>query len=144
MKWFFFRGLLSALGIGIVMLSIGEKFKVSDKQLIYLIGIGFIVAIHWLAFFESARVSNVSVSLVGFATNSLWTAVLEPLFNKTSVKKFELILGLVVIFGLYVIFSFDFQYPLGLLLGVLSGFTSAIFRRQPRMFYKLVKTSQVQ
>ena len=123
----FFRGLLSALGIGIVMLSIGEKFKVSGKQLIYLIGIGFIVAIHWLAFFESARVSNVSVSLVGFATNSLWTAVLEPLFNKTSVKKFELILGLVVIFGLYVIFSFDFQYPLGLLLGVLSGFTSAIF-----------------
>jgi drug/metabolite transporter (DMT)-like permease len=38
-----------------------------------------------------------------------------------------LILGLVVIFGLYIIFSFDFQYPFGLLLGVLSGFTSAIF-----------------
>ena len=90
----FFRGLLSALGIGIVMFFMGEKFRVSPRQLLNLIGIGFIVAIHWLAFFESARVSNVSVSLVGFATNSLWTAVLEPLFNKTSIKKFELILGL--------------------------------------------------
>src|SRR5918993_539149 len=123
----FFRGILSALGIGIVMLMMRESFKVSRKQFINLIGIGFIVAIHWLAFFESARVSNVSVSLVGFATNSLWTAILEPLFNRTSVKKFELILGLVVIFGLYIIFSFDFQYPFGLFLGVLSGFTSAIF-----------------
>jgi drug/metabolite transporter (DMT)-like permease len=123
----FFRGILSALGIGIVMLVMRESFNVSRKQFINLIGIGFIVAIHWLAFFESARVSNVSVSLVGFATNSLWTAILEPLFNRTSVKKFELILGLVVIFGLYIIFSFDFQYPFGLFLGVLSGFTSAVF-----------------
>ena len=36
-------------------------------------------------------------------------------------------LGLVVLFGLYVIFSFDFQYKLGLFLGVVAGFTSALF-----------------
>ena len=123
----FFRGILSSIGIGLVMLFMRENFRVSTKQFFTLIGIGFIVAIHWLAFFESARVSNVSVSLVGFATNSLWTAILEPVFNRASIKKFELILGLVVIFGLYIIFSFDFQYPFGLFLGVLAGFTSAIF-----------------
>ncbi|HPH46633.1 MAG TPA: DMT family transporter, partial [Chryseolinea sp.] len=75
----------------------------------------------------SARVSNVSVSLVGFATNSLWAALLEPLFNRSRIKKFELLLGLVVIFGLYIIFSFDFQYKLGLFIGVLAGFTAALF-----------------
>jgi drug/metabolite transporter (DMT)-like permease len=37
------------------------------------------------------------------------------------------VLGLVVLLGLYIIFSFDFQYKLGLLLGVLAGFTSALF-----------------
>jgi drug/metabolite transporter (DMT)-like permease len=92
-----------------------------------MILIGFIVALHWLSFFGAARVSNVSVSLVGFATNSLWAALLEPWFNKTKFKKYELILGLVVLFGLYVIFSFDFQYKLGLLIGVFAGFTSALF-----------------
>lgn len=123
----FYRTLLSALGIGLVMLFVHEKFLVSSKQFLQLIVIGFIVAIHWVAFFEAARVSNVSVSLVGFATNSLWTAILEPLFNRSTIKKFELILGLIVILGLYIIFSFDFQYPLGLMLGVLAGFTSALF-----------------
>jgi len=123
----FYRTLLSALGIGIVMYFVNETFYASSKQLVQLILIGFIVAVHWVAFFESARVSNVSVSLVGFATNSLWTALLEPVFNRTTIKKFELFLGLLVIVGLYVIFSFDFQYPLGLALGVLSGITSALF-----------------
>ena len=123
----FYRTILSAIGIGMVMLAVKENFKVEPKVFIHLLFIGVIVAVHWLSFFASARVSNVSVSLVGFATNSLWTALLDPLFNRNAVKKFELVLGLIVIFGLYIIFSFDFQYHLGLLLGVLSGFTSALF-----------------
>jgi drug/metabolite transporter (DMT)-like permease len=122
-----YRTLLSAVGIALVMLFIKERFQVTTRQFVTLIAIGFIVALHWLAFFQSGRISNVSVSLVGFATSSLWTALLEPLFNRAAIKKFELILGLVVIVGLYVIFSFDFQYPLGLLIGVLAGFTSALF-----------------
>ena len=39
----------------------------------------------------------------------------------------EVGLGLVVIVGLYIIFSFNFQYPMGLFLGILSGLTCAIF-----------------
>jgi drug/metabolite transporter (DMT)-like permease len=42
-------------------------------------------------------------------------------------KKYELVLGCVVLLGLYIIFSFDFQYRLGLALGILAGFTSALF-----------------
>ena len=113
--------------MGMVMLATKGTFQVTKSQLVRLILIGFIVAFHWVAFFGSARVANVSVSLVGFATNSLWAAILEPWFNRTRIKKFELMLGLVVLFGLYIIFSFDFQYKLGLFLGVVAGFTSALF-----------------
>jgi drug/metabolite transporter (DMT)-like permease len=123
----FYRTILAAVGMGIVMLATKGTFEVSKSSLIKLILIGFIVAFHWVAFFGSARVANVSVSLVGFATNSLWAALLEPWFNRNRIKKFELMLGLIVLFGLYVIFSFDFQYRLGLFLGVLAGFTSALF-----------------
>lgn len=123
----FYRAILAALGMGIVIQLTKGQFRVSGKQLIQLILIGFIVALHWVSFFGAARVSNVSVSLVGFATNSLWTAILVPWFNRTGVKKFELMLGLVVLFGLYVIFSFDFQYRLGLFLAVIAGLTSAVF-----------------
>ncbi len=123
----FFRGLLSAAGIGIVILITRGSFKVTRPQLIKLLLIGVVVTIHWIAFFGSARISNVSVSLVGFATNSLWAALVEPWFNKSRIKKFELLLGLTVLAGLYIIFSFDFEYAGGLLLGILAGFTSALF-----------------
>jgi len=123
----FYRSILAALGMGILMLAVKGTFFVTRLELLKLILIGFIVALHWVAFFGSARVSNVSVSLVGFATNSLWTAFLEPWLNRSRVKKFELLLGMVVIFGLYIIFSFDFQYKLGLFLGIVAGFTSALF-----------------
>jgi drug/metabolite transporter (DMT)-like permease len=113
--------------MGILILLTKGTFRVTPQQLLNLFLIGVIVAIHWIAFFGSARISNVSVSLVGFATNSLWAALLEPLFNNTRIKKSEVFLGLLVIAGLYVIFSFDFRYPGGLLLGILAGFTSALF-----------------
>jgi drug/metabolite transporter (DMT)-like permease len=123
----FFRAIFSALGMGMVIWFARDSFQIGRNDLVKLILIGFVVALHWVAFFGAARVSNVSVSLVGFATNSLWAALLEPWFNKTKLKKYELMLGLVVLVGLYIIFSFDFQYKLGLAIGVFAGFTSALF-----------------
>ena len=123
----FYRTLLAALGMGLVILITKGSFKIAPADALKLVLIGFIVAFHWLAFFGSARVSNASVSLVGFATNSLWAALLEPWLNRNRIKKFELLLGLVVIVGLYVIFSFDFEYKLGLALGITAGFSAALF-----------------
>jgi drug/metabolite transporter (DMT)-like permease len=125
MVWY--RSILAAAGMGAVIYLTRGTFKVSRADLMKLFAIGAIVSLHWLAFFGSARVSNVSVSLVGFATNSLWAALLEPWFSKSRIKKYELLLGLIVLTGLYIIFSFDFEYKLGLLLGILAGFTSALF-----------------
>ncbi|HEX8041856.1 MAG TPA: DMT family transporter [Chryseosolibacter sp.] len=125
MVWY--RAILAAAGMGAVIVFTKGTFRVGRSDLIRLFAIGGIVALHWIAFFGSARVSNVSVSLVGFATNSIWTAMFEPWFNNTRIKKYEVMLGLVVITGLYIIFSFDFEYKLGLFLGVLAGLTSALF-----------------
>ena len=125
MVWY--RALLAAGGMGLVIHFTQGTFRVSRPDLLRLLAIGAIVAVHWISFFGSARVSNVSVSLVGFATNSLWAALLEPWFNKRSIKIYEVLLGLTVIAGLYIIFTFNFEYPLGLALGIFAGFTSALF-----------------
>lgn len=127
MEMVLFRALLAMLGIGLVIVLRKGTFQVTARSFTYLILIGVIVALHWVSFFGSGRVANVSVSLVGFATNSLWTAILEPWMNRTRIKKFELVLGFIVLSGLYIIFSFDFQYKLGLTLGILAGLTSAVF-----------------
>ena len=122
-----YRTLLAALGLGVLILITKKSFQTEPFDFLKILATGFIVGIHWIAFFASAKVSNASVSLVGFATGSLWTAFLEPLMGRKRIKLFEVALGLVVIIGLYVIFSFDFRYPLGLALGIASGFTIALF-----------------
>lgn len=123
----FYRTLLAAIGMCAVIIVMRGSFKVSSSDLIKLILTGFIVAFHWITFFASGRISNPSTSLVGFATCSLWAALLEPLVKKSKIQVVEVGLGVVVIIGLYIIFSFNFQYPLGLFLGILSGLTCAIF-----------------
>jgi drug/metabolite transporter (DMT)-like permease len=127
MEMVFYRTVLAAMGMAFILLVTKKKFSVSRGDALILLATGSIVAVHWLTFFASGRVSNPSTSLVGFATCSLWTALIEPIAKRQRIQKLEVGLGIVVIAGLYVIFTTNFQYPLGLLLGIASGFTIAIF-----------------
>ena len=123
----FYRTLLAAAGMGVWILAFRGSFKVAGPDLLKLFLTGFIIAIHWLAFFGAGRIANPSTSLVGFATCSLWAALIEPLAKGKRIQLLEIGLGLVVLTGLVIIFSFDFQYKLGLFFGVISGFTAALF-----------------
>jgi len=124
----FYRTLLAAIGMAALIYFKKEKFTVdSSADFWKLLGTGFLVALHWLTFFGSGRISNPSVSLVGFATCSFWAAIIEPLAKRKKIKPLEVGLGAAVLIGLIVIFSFDFRYPLGLALGIASGLTAAIF-----------------
>ena len=123
----FYRMLLASLGMIAFMLIKKESFIIRAKDILKLLLVGSLVATHWIAFFGSGQVSTASVSLVGFATASLWTAIIEPLSNRKRIQPLEIGLGAFVIIGLYIIFSFDFEYFLGLGLGILSGLLLAIF-----------------
>lgn len=123
----FYRTLLAATGMAALILVVRGTFVVSKSDFIKIMLTGFIVAIHWLTFFGSGRVSNPSTSLVGFATCSFWAALIEPIAKRKKIQILEIGLGLVVIIGLYIIFADDFQYPLGMFLGIISGLTAAMF-----------------
>jgi len=123
----FYRTLLAALGMGALMLYRKEPFRVHTNDLVKLLLTGTVVAMHWLTFFLAVKLSNPSTALVGFATCSFWAALLEPIMKGKKIQAIEVMLGIVVVVGLYIIFSFDFQYPFGLFLGILSGVTVAIF-----------------
>lgn len=123
----FYRTLIATLILGLIFMWKKTSIRVPQKELTKIIGTGFIISLHWLLFFGAARVSTASVCLAGMATTSLWTAFLEPLVNKKKIKGFEIFLGLLVIGGLYVIFRFELNYWLGLLMAVASAFLSAVF-----------------
>lgn len=123
----FYRTLLAAVGMGVVMLFLQKPFFVSGYDLFKIFLTSIIVAIHWITFFSSGKISNPSTSLVGFATCSFWAALIEPLVKGKKIHWLEIGLGCVVLIGLGIILAFNFQHPLGLFLGVISGLTAAIF-----------------
>ena len=123
----FFRTLLSAIGLGIIVMAGRVSLDVTRKDLLRMLFTGALVAIHWIAFFGSARLSNVSVSLVGFATASLWTSFIEPLSQGKKVKAFEVFLGLCVIAGIVFVFSFQHSFRAGFLVAIFSGLMAAVF-----------------
>jgi drug/metabolite transporter (DMT)-like permease len=123
----FYRTLLAAIGMAFLILVTRGTFKISNSDLIKILLTGVIVAIHWITFFASGRVSNPSTSLVGFATCSFWAAFIEPIAKRKKIHSLEVGLGLVVLVGLVLIFSFDFNYAFGLFLGIISGLTAALF-----------------
>ncbi|GIL22634.1 MAG: permease [Bacteroidota bacterium] len=123
----FYRTLLAAVGMAAVMWLFKKSFQISGTLLLNVLATSLIVAIHWISFFLSGKISNPSTSLVGFATCSFWAAILEPILKRKKIEGIEIALGVVVLVGLGIILAFDFKHPLGLLLGVISGLTAAWF-----------------
>lgn len=93
-----------------------------------LILTGFIIAIHWLAFFGSVKLANASVALVTFATTSFQSSFLEPLILRQRIKWFEVLLGILVIPAMVLIVgSLPSGMTLGFVVGLLSAFLAVIF-----------------
>ena len=123
----FYRTFLAAFGLLIIIKYRNLPLQVSRKYLLRFLGTGFIIAAHWILFFGSARVSNASVCLAGMATTSFWTSLIEPLVNRRRIKLVEVVFGLIVIVGLYLIFHFEFNHALGLLLALASAILASVF-----------------
>lgn len=104
-----------------------HSFRVDKKQLLYILLTGVVVAVHWVTFFEAIKQSNVSIALVCFSSSTLFTALIEPLYFKRKIKAYEMIFGVIIIIGLYFIFSFEFKYLTGMLLSFFSAALASWF-----------------
>jgi len=122
-----YRMLLSAVLLLLLMLLRKQTIRIEKKYLLRCVGIGALIALHWVFFYGSVKYANVSIALVCFAATGSFTAFLEPLILKRKIDLVEVLLGLLVLLGIYLIFHFDVQYKTGILLGVVAAFLSALF-----------------
>ncbi len=123
----FFRTLIACAGLLTIILIARLPVKVGTRDFLNLAGTGMLIATHWILFFGSARISTASVSLAGLSTISFWTSLLEPVMKGKKIEAIELLLGLLVILGLYLIFHFEFGYAAGLLMSLGCAFFGALF-----------------
>ena len=103
------------------------SLHLNRKDLALLLGIGVIIGLHWLAFFGAIKVSNVAVALSTLSTGALFSAFLEPLFFKRKINPSEIVLAVVVSCCILLIYNAKPEYWLGIVLGVICSFLSALF-----------------
>ncbi len=138
-----YRMSLAVIFILIYFLITKKSFSVDKKGILKFILTGIIIAIHWVTFFKAIKVSNVSVALVMMSTGAFFTSLLEPIFFKRKIKSVEIILGLLVIFGLYIIFNFESQYLEGIIYALISASLSALFAVLNGLFVKEYKAEVI-
>lgn len=123
----FYRTLLAASGMWIVAQFQNKSLKISFKEALPLLGVGAIMSFHWICFFGSARASTVAVSLVTFSTTSFFTSIVEPFVRKTKISWVEVFLGILVVLGMYFVFTFESKYITGILIGLIGALLATIF-----------------
>jgi len=106
-----------------------KKFtlRVPTKTLLILIIAGVVITLHWITFFKAIKVSNVSVALATMSTGAFFTALLEPIWYGRKIVWYEILFGVIVMLGLYLIFNVDSTYVEGIVLALISALLSATF-----------------
>lgn len=122
------RVLLTTVSIFVLFAARGLLRGLSRRHIAKYLAIGILVALHWITFFWSIKLSNVSIALVAFATQSFFTAICEPLITRSPFHRYELAIGFLVIPAMWLIVNeVDLSMQMGLYVGIVSAFLMATF-----------------
>ncbi len=122
-----YRLLLTCPALLLILLLTKRPVKLPLQEMGKLAGIGVLVSLHWLTFYGSIKASNASVTLSCLAATTLFTSLLEPIITARKFRWYEAGIGLFIILGIYLIFTFQQMFVTGILLGLLSAFLAALF-----------------
>ena len=120
-----------------------QLFTVILKDFFGILGVGALVTFHWLCFFQSIKVSTISVAVVCLATSSLFSALIEPMFFKRKLLKYEVLMGIVVIAALIFILGAETQYFWGYFYGIMAAFLGTLFTLFNAKYIKKVGAAKI-
>ena len=122
-----FRMAMATILIGLYVLIFKIKIKIALKSIAKLSLAGVIIALHWITFFGAIDVSNVSITLAMFSTGAFFASLIEPLIYKRRIIWYEILFGIIVIIGVFIITQIEMKYIYGIVLGIISAFLSSLF-----------------
>ncbi len=125
MVWY--RMLFAAISLLIYIKWKKINLSINKKDIAKLIGIGLVVAIHWITFFGAIKISNISVTLGIMASGTLFASILEPLFFKLKFNWLETLIGVFIVIGLYLIFSYEIHFIKGIVVAIISSILATLF-----------------
>lgn len=124
----FYRMFLTAVFLFLYTRFIKKKrINIERKKLFQLLGIGVIMAIHWLCFFYAIKASNVSIALCCLSLSTLFVSILEPIIYKRKIDLSEVIMGILIVICISLIFNIEIKYKEGIFFGILTAVFGTIF-----------------
>lgn len=87
---------------------------------------GLLLGAHWVTYFYALHLSNVAIAMLSLFTYPVVTALLEPIFFKTTLNIKHLILGIFVLFGIYFLTP-ELNLNNNITKGVAFGLVSSLF-----------------
>ena len=117
----FFAGIF--LGLFVWYKKINLKI-VNTKDLKTIVISSLFFGIHWTTYFYALHLSNVAIGMLSLFTYPVFTALLEPIFFKTKLNKTHVLLGFIVLIGIYFLtpdFNINNNYTQGVIFGVISS-----------------------
>lgn len=87
------------------------------------IGVGILVALHWLTFYGAIKLSNASVAVTCIALGPVFLALVEPWISGRRFNPGELLLGIAVVPGVALVVG---GVPSGMHWGIVVGVVSAL------------------
>jgi len=123
----FYRMLLTSLVLLCIYYFSPQKNNYNFTTKFKLIGVGAIIALHWVCFYGSIKLANISIALVCFSSTSMFTSIIEPVVKKIKMKWQDMFIGALSFIGILLIFHFDSKFRTGIIIGLLSAFLASIF-----------------
>ncbi len=103
------------------------NLKVKPKSVLKLSIAGILIAAHWITFFGAIDEANISIALSMFSTGAFFASFIEPIVYKRKIIGYEILLGILVIVGVFIITQSEIKYLTGIILGISSAFLSSLF-----------------
>ena len=122
-----YRMLLTAVFMAVILTYRKEWVKIERKDLRQLALVGILMGLHWVAFYGAIKLANISIALVCLSTASIFTSLLDPMVNKSRHDLKEILLGSLAIAGVYLIYRFQQFYGAGIACGITAAILSSVF-----------------
>lgn len=122
-----YRMLLTAVFMAVILFYRKQWVAIPRKHMLLMALIGILMGLHWVAFYGSIKLANVSIALVCLSTASIFTPLVDPIINKGKHDFKELLLGSLAIIGVFLIYRFQQFYGWGILSGIIAALLSSVF-----------------
>jgi drug/metabolite transporter (DMT)-like permease len=120
------RLLITMISLWILYIFQGKANRIPPKAILKISLIGTILALHWVCFYESIKIANVTIALTCLSTTALIAALIEPLIVRKKFDPVEIFLGLFAIAGIIIIYNTHIQFSKGIVIGLLSALFTVI------------------